>query len=419
MNDIVIYNATQIVTSAANGDTCKRGRDMREVGLIEDGAIAVKDGRIVYVGASDEIDISDAELSINAFGKTVLPGFIDSHTHLVFAGAREEECARRIAGASYAEIAASGGGINTTVKATRAAGKVELIEYALHRLDSCLGFGSTTVEIKSGYGLDLDNELKMLEVINELKELHVVDIVATFLGAHTIPFDYKERRDEYIRLVLDEMLPAVAERRLAEYCDVFIERGAFTLDEARRFLQLAKQLGLRVRVHADQITAGGGAELAAEFQADSADHLDHISDDGIQHMLRAGTIATLLPGVSLFLGEPMPDARRLIDAGLPVCIATDANPGSCMSENIQLMMSLAALQMRMTMEEAITAVTLNAAAALRRSDRLGSIEVGKQADLLIFDVPTYHRILYHFGVNHLNTVVKNGMIAMEKRYANA
>ncbi|MFZ1731134.1 MAG: imidazolonepropionase [Bacteroidota bacterium] len=417
MMDLIFYNASQVVTVASDGARRKHGAEMREIGLIEDGAVGVKNGRIEYVGPSDGIDISKAERSINAFGKTILPGFIDSHTHLVFAGAREEEFARRIAGATYAEIAASGGGINTTVKATRAASKIELIEYALHRLDSCLGFGSTTVEIKSGYGLDFENEIKMLEVISELQDLHVVEIVPTFLGAHTIPFDYKERREEYLQLVMNSMLPEVAKRRLAEYCDVFVEKGAFTVEEARSIFMRARELGLKARVHADQITAGSGAELAGDVFASSADHLDHISDDGIARMRDSGTVATLLPGVSLFLGEKFPDARRLIDAGLAVAIATDANPGSCTSENIQLMMSLAATQMRMTMEEIITSVTLNAAAALDRSDVLGSIEVGKQADLLMFDTPNYHRIIYHFGVNHLNTVVKAGSVVMEKSYA--
>ncbi|MFA6233914.1 MAG: imidazolonepropionase [Bacteroidota bacterium] len=417
MMDLILYNASQIVTVNAHGARRKLGAEMRDIGLIEDGAVAVKNGRIEYVGPSDGIDISKAARSINAFGKTILPGFIDSHTHLVYAGAREEEFARRIAGATYAEIAASGGGINTTVKATRAASKIELTEYALHRLDSCLGFGSTTVEIKSGYGLDFENEIKMLEVINELRDLHVVEIVPTFLGAHTIPFDYKERREEYLRLVMDRMLPEIARRRLAEYCDVFVEDGAFTVEEARSIYMCARELGMKARVHADQITAGGGAELAGDVFASSADHLDHISEEGIARMCDSGTVATLLPGVSLFLGEKFPDARRLIDAGLAVAIATDANPGSCTSENIQLMMSLAATQMRMTMEEIITAVTLNAAAALDRSDMLGSIEEGKQADLLLFDTPNYHRIIYHFGVNHLNTVVKSGSVVMEKSYA--
>lgn len=418
MMDVIFYNASQVVTVASEGKA-RSGTAMCDVGLIEDGAVAIKDGKFAYVGPSDGIDISDAERSISAFGKTLLPGLVDSHTHLVFAGAREEEFARRIAGATYAEIAAAGGGINTTVKATRAASKVELTEYALHRLDSCLGFGATTVEIKSGYGLDFENEIKMLEVISELKDLHVVEIIPTFLGAHTIPFDYKERREEYVRLVLDEMLPEVALRGLAEYCDVFVEQGSFSLDEGREIFTKARELGLKVRVHADQITAGGGSELAADMQAASADHLDNISDEGIARMKASGTIATLLPGVSLFLGEEFPDARRLIDAGLPVSIATDANPGSCMSENMQLMMSLAALQMRMTMEEVISASTINAAAAVDRATTHGSIEVGKQADLLMFDAPNYQRILYHYGINHLNTVVKHGNVVMEKRYANA
>ncbi len=419
MMDLIFYNISQLVTVAANGAARKEGAAMREIGLIEDGAVGVKDGRIAYVGPSDGIDISKAERSISAYGKTILPGFIDSHTHLVFAGARETEFARRIAGATYAEIAASGGGINTTVKATRAASRIELTEYALHRLDSCLGFGSTTVEIKSGYGLDFENEIKMLEVIDDLRDLHVVEIVPTFLGAHTVPFDYADRREEYVELVRERMLPEVARRGLAEYCDVFAEKTAFTIEEARGIFMRARELGLKARVHADQITAGGGAELAADVFAASADHLDHISDAGIARMRDSGSVATLLPGVSLFLGEPFPDARRLIDAGLAVAIATDANPGSCMSENIQLMMSLAAMRMRMTTEEILTAVTLNAAAALDRSDTHGSIEEGKQADLLLFDTPNYHRIMYHFGVNHLNTVVKAGRVVMEKSYANA
>ncbi|MDT8323880.1 MAG: imidazolonepropionase [Bacteroidota bacterium] len=418
MMDLVFYNISQLVT-VAPGDAPRTGSAMRDIGLLRDAAVGIRDGRIAYVGPSDGIDIGDAERSISALGKTILPGLVDSHTHLVFAGAREEEFARRIAGATYAEIAASGGGINTTVKATRAAGKVELIEYALHRLDSCLAFGVTTVEIKSGYGLDFENEIKMLEVINELRDLHVVEIVPTFLGAHTVPFDYRDRREEYLRLVLEDMLPEVAGRGLAEYCDVFVEKGAFTVEEAREILTRARQLGLKVRVHADQITAGCGSELAAEMDAASADHLDHISDEGIARMKEAGTVATLLPGVSLFLGESFPDARRLIEAGLPVAIATDANPGSCMSENMQLMMSLAALQMRMTMEETITASTINAAAALDRADTHGSIEVGKQADLLMFDTPNYQRILYHYGVNHLGTVVKNGRVVLERHYASA
>lgn len=417
--DVVVYNIGQLLTVNAHGKRYKAGSDMRDIGVTDDDAIGIKDGKIVFIGKTDDIMLSEAEQVIDATGKTVLPGFIDSHTHLVFAGAREAEFARRIAGETYAQIAQSGGGIITTVKATRSASHVELIEHALHRLDSLLTFGTTTVEIKSGYGLDFENEIKMLEVMRELQSLHVVEIVPTFLGAHTVPPEYRERRSEYVDLIVRRMLPEVAERELAEYCDVFVEKTAFTYEEADEILRAATDLEFGVRVHADQITSCRGAELAAKHGAISADHLDQVSETGIQRLKESGTIATLLPGVSLFLGEPFPDAPRLIDAGLPVAIATDMNPGSCMSENIQLMMSLAAMRMGMTIEEVITSVTLNAAAAIERSDTIGSIEVGKQADLLIFDVPNYQRILYHFGVNHLSTIVKRGHVVMEKRYANA
>ncbi|MAT38333.1 MAG: imidazolonepropionase [Ectothiorhodospiraceae bacterium] len=417
--DLLFFNANQVVTCAADGAAAKYGKDMNDLRVIEGGAVGIKDGKIVYVGDSDGVTFKDADRAINAEGKVLLPGFVDSHTHLVFAGAREKEFARRIAGETYAEIGASGGGINTTVKAVRAASKVELTEYALHRLDSCLEFGTTTVEIKTGYGLDEENEKKMLEVINELRALHVVEIVPTFLGAHVVPFDYKERRDEYMRLLLDVLIPHAAEHKLARFVDVFIEQNAYTIEEARAICAKAKDLGFEIKIHADQITAGGGAELAAEFGAASADHLDHTSPEGRAAMKQSGTVATLLPGVSLFLGEPFPDARPLIDEGLAVALATDANPGSCMSENIQLMMSMAAMRMHMTVEETISAVTINGAAALRMSGTHGSLEVGKQADVLMFDVPTYERIPYHFGINHLSGVVKNGNVVMEKRYANA
>lgn len=417
--DLLIYNAAQLVTISADGADRKVGEAMRDLRVIEDGAVGITDGRISFVGKSDDVRFEDAESTINAMGQTVLPGFVDSHTHLVFAGSRERDFAQRIAGATYAEIAESGGGINTTVRATRAASQIELTEYALHRLDECLSWGSTTVEIKSGYGLNREAELRMLDTIRSLQDLHVVELVPTFLGAHTVPFDYKERREEYLTLLLDDLLPEVARRDLAEFCDVFAERTAFTIDEARAVLQRARDLGLDVRVHADQITCNGGAELSAEFHAASADHLDHASDEALRRMAEAGVVSTLLPGVSLFLGEPWPDARRFIAAGLPVAIATDMNPGSCMSENMQLMISLATMRMHMTVEEALVAATLNAAAALRRGDRIGSLEVGKQADLLIFDVPNYMHVPYHFGVNSLVTVVKKGRVVLEKRYANA
>ncbi|NOY06607.1 MAG: imidazolonepropionase [Chlorobi bacterium] len=406
--DLLINHITNLVTVRALGSRFKRGKEMTDIGLIRDGAVGIDNERIVFVGTSSDVDESRAKYVINGKGKTVTPGFVDSHTHLVFAGTREHEFSLRNAGASYAEIHRSGGGINNTVRATRSASKEELLRLSLHRLDTCLSFGTTTVEIKSGYGLTFEHEVKMLEVIQELRERHVLDVVSTCLGAHTIPFDYKDRRQDYIAMLLDQLIPYVAEHRLAEFVDVFCEEGAFSIDEGRSILQRAVDKGLGVKVHADQLTSLGGSRLAAEFGAVSADHLDHLSDEDIVAMKRSGTVAVVLPGVSLFLGLPMADARRLIEQGLPVAVATDANPGSCMSENIQLMMTVAGTMMHLTVEEIFTAVTLNAAAALRRSEILGSIEVGKQADLLIFDVPSYEMIPYHMGVNHLSCVIKRG-----------
>ncbi|MDH7516086.1 MAG: imidazolonepropionase [Bacteroidota bacterium] len=417
--DLLIHGAEQVVTVAADGARAKAGAAMRDLRIIPHGAVGVSRGLIAYVGPAEGVDIGDAERVVDASGRTVLPGFVDCHTHLVFAGGREKEFARRIAGATYEEIAASGGGIAETVRATRAAPRPDLVEGALERLDSCLGFGTTTIEIKSGYGLDEENEIKLLEVVAELRELHVVDVVPTFLGAHVVPPEYRDRRGDYVALVTERMIPEVARRKLAESCDVFVERGAFTMEEGREILAAAVRHGLRTRVHADQFTAGGGAELAAEFSALSADHLDHAGPESLARLRESGTVAVLLPGVSLFLNQPMPDARRILDAGVPVALATDMNPGSCMSENIQLMGSLAAMQMRMSLEEVVVALTLNAAAALDRSDRVGSIEVGKKADLLVFDVPSYEHIFYHFGVNHLTMVVKNGFMVLEKGYKEA
>ncbi len=419
MFDLLIHSAAELVTVAAHGARVKTGADMRELHIIPDGAVGITDGRIAWVGNSSEVSEKDASDVIDARGRTVLPGFVDSHTHLVFAGNREHDFARRIAGATYAEIAAAGGGINTTVKATRAASLVELLDLALNRLDSCLQHGSTTVEIKSGYGLDFENEMKMLQVIRELRELHVVKTVPTFLGAHVVPFDYRDRRAEYVDMLIHRLLPQIAADGLAEFCDVFAEANAFSLDETRAIFHAARALGLKLKLHADQITPGGGAGVAAVHGAVSADHLDHSSDADLRSMVDAGTVATLLPGVSLFLGEEWPDARRFIDAGVPTAIATDMNPGSCMSENMQLMMSLAVMRMHMTMEEAITAATLNAAAAIDRSDSIGSIEVGKVADILIFDASNHHQIPYHFGINHLATVVADGHVVLDKHLAEA
>ncbi len=342
----------------------------------------------------------------------MLPGLVDSHTHLIFAGTREDEFELRLQGVSYAEIAARGGGINATVRRVREASREQLKELARRRLDRMLAFGITTVEVKSGYGLSPADEIKCLEVIAELNREHPCDLVPTFLGAHEIPAEYRHDREAYLRLVIERMLPEVAGRRLAEFCDVFCEQGVFSVAESERLLHAAADHELKRKIHADEFTPLGGAELAARVGATSADHLLHITDAGIEALAAAGTVATLLPGTAFFLGLPYGPARRLIDRGLPVALASDCNPGSCMTENLPLIGSIACTQMKMLPAEVMAALTLNAAAALGRSDRIGSIEPGKQADLLVCDVPNYKLLPYHFGVNHVGTVIKSGRVVV-------
>jgi imidazolonepropionase len=347
---------------------------------------------------------------IDATGKTVLPGFIDSHTHLLFAGWREDEFEQRLQGFSYQEIAARGGGINATVQRVRQAGKDELKRLARSRLENLLRFGVTTVEVKSGYGLTLADELKCLEVIAELNAEGPLELVPTFLGAHAVPPEFRSDRDGYLRLLLDEMLPEVARQRLAEFCDVFCETGVFSVAESERILRRARDLSLGLKLHADELTPLGGAELAGRLGAVSADHLLCVTEAGIDALAAAGTVATLLPGTAFFLGMPYAPARRLLERGVPVALASDCNPGTCPTENLPLVGAMACTQMKMLPAEAVTALTLNAAAALRRADRVGSLEVGKQADLMICDVPDYRHLFYHFGVNHVWRVVKRGRV---------
>jgi imidazolonepropionase len=347
---------------------------------------------------------------IDATGKTVLPGFVDSHTHLIFSGTRENEFEHRVQGMTYQEIAARGGGINATVQRVRRASKQELKEQARRRLQRLLSFGVTTVEVKSGYGLTLDDELKCLEAIAELNAQGPWELIPTFLGAHAVPPEFRDNRDGYVRLLIDEMLPEVARCRLAEFCDVFCETGVFTLAESERILAKAKDLGFRLKLHADELTALGGAELAARMGATSADHLLCITETGIDALAQSGTIATLLPGTAFFLGVPYAPARKLIDRGVKVALASDCNPGTCPTENLPLVGTMACTQMKMLPSEVITALTLHAAAALGRADRVGALEVGKQADLIICDVPDYRQLFYHFGVNHVWKVIKRGRL---------
>jgi imidazolonepropionase len=379
--------------------------------VLAGGAIVIRDGRIAWVGPSKLLPQLPAEARvIDASGKTVLPGLVDSHTHLIFAGSREDEFEQRIQGMSYQQITAAGGGINATVSRVREAGKPELKELARPRLLRLLRSGVTTVEVKSGYGLTLADEIKSLEVIAELNAEGPLELVPTFLGAHAVPPEFRNDRDGYLRLLVEEMLPLISREQLAEFCDVFCEQGVFSLAESERILQRACDLGFALKLHADELTPLGGAELAARLHATSADHLLRITDAGIDALARSETIATLLPGTAFFLGVAYAPARRLIEHGLVVALASDCNPGTCPSENLPLIGTMACTQMKMLPAEVVSALTLNAAAALGRSDRLGSIEAGKQADLIICKVPNYRHLFYHFGVNHVWRVIKRGRV---------
>ncbi len=395
---------------------------MSDLHVIEDGAVVIKEGRIAAVGKTDAVmkDLEAKHVDVSGFdrldaaGKAVLPGFVDSHTHLVFGGYRAEEYAWRLRGDSYMEIMQRGGGILKTVKATRAVGKEELIETGLKRLDAMLAFGVTTVEGKSGYGLDHDAEIKQLEVLEHLNQVHYVDVVPTFLGAHAVLPEYKGKEEAFIDFLLEEVMPEVADRQLAEFCDVFCEKNVFSVNQSRRLLTAAKGMGFKLKLHADEIVALGGTDLAVELGAVSADHLLQASDEAVRSMARSDTVATLLPGTAFSLREPYARARFMIDSGCAVALATDFNPGSCFTESVALIVALATLYMGVSTEEAVTALTINGAAALNRADRIGSIDVGKDGDLVILEFPSYHFIPYHIGVSTVEKVIKKGNLVFDK-----
>ena len=403
--NLVIKNAAQLVT--CSGFAAKKGKKMADLQVIDDGAVIIKEGVIEAAGKTKEIEKqfneSGADKSefdiIDARGKAVLPGFIDSHTHLVFGGYRAEEFSWRLRGDSYMEIMQRGGGILNTVNATRQASAEELMQSGIKRLDSMLSFGVTTVEGKSGYGLDRDTELKQLEVMAHLDQIHYVDVVPTFLGAHAVPEEYKNKDDAFIEFLTEEVMPAVADRKLAEFCDIFCEKDVFSVEQSRSLLTRAKELGFKLKLHADEIVPLGGAELAAELGAVSADHLLQASDKGIAGMAAAGVVATLLPATAFSLKEPYANGRKMIDTNCAVALATDFNPGSCFTESIPLVFALATLYMNISAEEAVCALTINAAAALDRADQIGSIDAGKKGDLIILEFPSYHYIPYHIGVS--------------------
>jgi len=413
--DILIVNASELITLAGGNEKPRIGREMRELGVIKGGCVAIKDGRVVAVGRTVDVRKTvRAETVINASGKTVMPGFVDPHTHLVFAGSREDEFQMRVEGASYMDILKAGGGILKTVRETRKASVDELLGFGLNTLDVMLRHGTTTVEVKSGYGLTTRDELKILGVIKRLNQLHAVDVVPTFMGAHAVPPEYKTNQEDYVNLVVEEMIPKVAEKGLAEFCDVFCENGVFTVEQSRRILEAGKSHGLKPKVHADELSAYGGAELAASVEAISAEHLLFASDAGLKAMAEKGVIAVLLPAAafSLMSGR-YANARKMIDYGLPVALGTDFNP-SCWAESQQLVISFACHFMKMTPAEAITAATINAAHAIGRAKEVGSIEVGKKADIIVLNAPNHLFLGYRFSVNLVDKVIKNGRLVVDE-----
>jgi imidazolonepropionase len=413
-DDLIIHHAKQLVTARGHSETPAIGPEMENLGILEDGAVAVNDGKIVAVGNTSGImEEHSGTVIVDASNKVVAPGFVDAHTHFVFAGSRENELELKIKGAGYLEILKRGGGILRTVKDTRAASKDELVRICRERGEKLLLHGATTIEAKSGYGLTLEDEIKSLQVIKELNDQGPLSLVPTFLGAHAVPPEYEMRISEYVTELSENWIPHIAERKLAAFCDVFCEKGVFEIEDSRRILEAGKKVGLLPKIHADELYPLGGAELAAEVGAVSADHLLYASATGLQMMKRAGVIATLLPAAPLTLMlDRYPDARKMIAEGVPVALGSDLSP-SCWLENHQLVIALACYKLRMTPAEAITAATINAAHAIRRAHEIGSIEVGKKADLIVLDSPDFRFLGYRFGANMVDMVVKDGKVVVE------
>jgi imidazolonepropionase len=409
--DLIIDNADVVYT--CTGPAPRRGKDQREATPLAHTSIAANRGHITFLGSADEcrsaVQTTAETRVIDARGAIVVPGFVDPHTHLVFGGDRRDELLRRLGGASYAEIAAEGGGIVRTVAATRSATEEQLVTAALPRLAAMLAAGTTTAEVKSGYGLERDAELRMLRAVRQLGELQPIELVATFLGAHEIPFEYRAAREQYVRLIIDEMLPAVAREQLAEWCDVFCERGVFTPEETRAILEAAARLGLKSRLHADELALSGGAAVAAAVGARSADHLIYVDEAHARAMAAAGVIATLLPAAAFYLklGRFAP-ARMLIDENVAIALATDVNPGGGFTPSMPFVMTLACFGMNMTLEEALVAATINAAASLDRADRIGSLELGKQMDAVVIDGTLADVV--RVGAPVIRHVVKKGRV---------
>ncbi len=412
--DLLIENASELLIIPGGTEKPLLGEGMRDLGIIKDGSVAVRTGRVTAVGKTAKIKAKfESSEIIDASERVVMPGFVDPHTHLVFAGSREDEFEMRIGGASYMEILQKGGGILKTVRATRKASRERLLENCRKTLDVMLRHGTTTVEAKSGYGLTTKEELKCLEVMKLANHEHPIEIVSTFMGAHTVPMEYKDNTDGYVDLITEKMIPKVTTRRLAEFCDVFCEKGAFSIEQSRRILLKGKEHGLMPKLHADEMTRLGGAELAAEMQAVSADHLLFASDDGLKAMAKRGVVAVLLPGASfnLMVGR-YADARKMIRWDVPVALGTDYNP-SCLVESQQIVIALACRQMRMTPAEAIVAATINSAHAINRVHEVGSLEPGKRADIIVLNVPNHRFLGYCFGTNLVDKVIKEGRLVVD------
>ena len=407
MKKVLVSNIGMLATPKGNAARC--GEEQGKIEILKNAWVLIEDGVIAAVGTGKPEDAEGAEV-IDAGGKLVTPGLVDAHTHLIFGGWRQNELGLKLHGATYLEIQNAGGGIQSTTNATRSASKEELRAKAEKALDEMMGFGTTTVEAKSGYGLATEHELKALQVIRDLDDRHPMDLVATFMGAHLVPAEYKNDREAYVRLVCEEMMPAVREQGIAKFCDVFCEADTFTVEESRRILEAGLKYGLRPKIHADEIEAIGGSRLAGEIGAISAEHLIVCPPEGIDALAKGGVIACLLPATSFNLGAVFAPARDMVKAGVPVAMATDFNPGSCPCLNMQFVINLGCLKYKLTPEEVLTAVTLNGAAAIGMADRVGSVETGKQGDLVIWDAPDLDYICYRVGSNLAGTVIKKGAV---------
>jgi len=405
--DLLLKNANQIVSFSA--------QDSWQSQIVTGGGVAVDQGRILAVGETEDLEGEfEGDQIVDARGQTVTPGLIDCHTHLIFAGSREKELDRRLSGVSYMDILRDGGGILKTMHETRAASREKLVEQGKRTLDRMLLHGTTTVEIKSGYGLTVDDEVKILLAAQDLSQKHPIDIVPTFMGAHAVPPEYNNAPDEYVDLVIEQMIPSVAKRGLAEFCDVFCDEGVFSVDQSRKILAAGIQHGLLPKIHVDEFANIGGSRLAIELQAVSAEHLLHSSKEELRQLMKAGIIPVYLPAAALTLMEDrFPDAQTALEDGSPFALASDFNP-SCPTASLQFVLPLACYGMKIPIAEALRALTLSAARALRREKELGSIELGKKADLVLFDIPDYRFLLQSLGVNLVSKVIKNGVLAVDK-----